>query len=205
VFDEFPWLREFYPEKIPAGGSGGGGGGGGGGAGAAIEGLPPARVDLSDADVEAGWALLEERRLAWDEAVDRREGEGDAFYTFIRGGKTPMDRGHGSYDCIVAQARGFLPKYFCREYGLGIMYSFSFRMYGEVAACTLAVEVCRRLQHFYEIYTESDRDPHIFTQGEFDSYTETIEWCDFLLGLDIMHPAWVRGSDVRKLVPINKP
>lgn len=202
MFDEYPWLREFYPEKILGFGIGAGGGigGGGGGAGAVPEG-----VELTDADVDAGWKLLEERRAAWDDDVDRREGEGDNFQTFIRGGKTAMEKGHGAYDCIIAQGRGFLPKYWLKEFGLGKMYSFSFRLYGEVAACTLAVEVCRRLQYYFDLWVNAEGDVYRYSQADLDSYEETVEWCDFLLGLEDGHPAWDRSREIRRLTPINKP
>ena len=193
LLQDHPWLRDFYPERARV--EGGHAGGGGAGPDAVIA----PKKDLTDEDIELGWRLLEERRAQWD--ADASRDEADHFRTCIRGGRAPMMRRHAAYDVIVAEARGGLAREWARQYGVGQIHSFSFARYGEAVACRMALEVCRRLEHYFRIYLEADNDAMVYSEAQQASYEESIDWIDWILGLLDGDAAFDRAVGIRKIVP----
>ena len=78
------------------------------------------------------------------------------FHTSLRGGIFGADHRYLASDAQVAQARPGLPRQWCREYKVSLTSSFSIAKYSELGASRLALEFCRKCQHFYDIWLASD-------------------------------------------------
>ena len=110
-----------------------------------------------------------------------------------------------AYDTVVAEARGGMPKAWAKLYKMGQINSFSIARYGEHADGRLALEVVRRMDHFYDKYLEEDEAIYQYSENELNSYDESEAWVNSML--ENMEPGrehvWDRGQEVMRLVPVN--
>ena len=67
----------------------------------------------------------------------------------------------------------------------------------------LALETCRRLEHYYHIWLMADDDPYVFTDADVNSYQEELPWVEWLLAQDREGFTWERAHKVKALVPCN--
>ena len=106
-------------------------------------------------------------------------------------------------DAQVAQARPGLPRQWCREYKVHLTSSLSIAKYSELGASRLALEFCRKCQHFYDIWLASDAVNFKFGADQLASYVEQPGVFEF------PHPAPVetlilgRLDKIRHMVPTN--
>ena len=85
----------------------------------------------------------------------------------------------------------------------GILHSFSIDRYGELGCSMLALETCRRLEHYYHIWLMADDDPYVFTDADVNSYKEELPWVEWLLAQDREGFTWERAHKVKALAPCN--
>lgn len=64
---------------------------------------------------------------------------------------------------------------------MGVIHSFSFRRFGDLAASIMALECCRRMEHHYQISLAQDEDLHHYSAVDLTSYVEDLAWVDFPL------------------------
>ena len=163
---------------------------------------PPAE-DVSDEAIWLAWAELDEKRREMDLRGDRAAASD--FPTKLLGGAwTRMHKGK-AYDAVIGIARGGLARRWCAKYKLNMEASFSIARYSEEKAHSLAMEWSRRMQFFFDLYTESGDSEHVYSQGELDGYEEDIPWIDFLLAEDVDSPTWERAQIIRAMVPSKHP
>ena len=142
MFAQFPWLAEFAQQ------------------GEASSSLGPEARDPQDpqplADKAAAedvmdrvWGELEEKRKEWE-----AEGpaQGDAFAVEVVDWAWTKGQAGRAYYCLEGRAAKGDATAWCRRYQLNAYTSFSVKLYGEEVATALAVEWCRRMQHFYDLY-----------------------------------------------------
>ena len=126
----------------------------------------------------------------------------EQFVISIRGGEYTFKKTGMAADCVVCSARGAVAKDFCRQWGLQVMYSFSFNKYSEEGAMKLVKEMTSRLQWWYEVYTDrlrgSDTEP---SDADFEGYPGDV---DFQQWLSTLHPGSAlakRGASLICLKP----
>ena len=124
-----------------------------------------------------------------------------SFYTRFLGGTWTKERKGVKSNSVGAFARAGA-KNFCGVYGFPKQRVFTFALYGRRECIELAREVCRRGEHFYSIWLLSDNVDYQFTEDDIDSYPESPAFLDFMVALDIEHPAFDAGIEVRRLNPI---
>ena len=83
--------------------------------------------------------------------------------------------------------------------------SFSHRDYTYLDASGMALERCRRMQHFYDIHKAQDDPAYVYSTDDLGSYAEELEWVSYLCDLDIESAAWSRSETIRTLVPNREP
>lgn len=165
--------------------------------------LPPAAVAANEVEVltteemDAVWAALAAKREAW--AAESVTAEG-AFQTKIRGGSwTGSNKGREA-DCIAAMAVSGAPIEWCKAYGLNQMASFSYNLYGERVASTLAEEWCRRMLYFYGVWQAQPNPKYKFTSSDVEGYEESEEWKAFFTALP-PGAARRRATGIRAVAP----
>ena len=153
---------------------------------------------LTDEAIDAVWSSLEAKRREWDlEGLE----VGDEFTTSILGGKWTKENKGQVYDAIKSQAKKGLASAWCRQYGLNVEASFSFRKFGEEAAKSMAIEWCRIHKHFFDIYTESDEAMHVYSAKELESCKDNLEFVNMVLAAGVESPIWNRAQGIRKIRP----
>ena len=70
---------------------------------------------------------------------------------------------------MIATCRPGVPAEFCRLFSLEVLHSFTIDRYGELGCSMLALETCRRLEHFYNIWLMAEDDPYVFTESSLNS------------------------------------
>ena len=65
----------------------------------------------------------------------------------------------------------------------------------------LALEWCRRSQHFYNLYRQSDRPDFRYSPQELTSYEESAEWVAFLASSGCVGAVRDRTVAIRSLQP----
>ena len=157
---------------------------------------------LDDAAIAEAWAALEKKRR--ERELQGAE-EGPDFSTKILGGKwTRMHKGR-AYDAIVGLAAKGGPHDWCRRYGLNVEASFSLQKYGEEAASTLALQWCKVMQFFYDLYQQADDPDHVYSDAELQSFEEDLDWVNFVLAAGVDSVVWPRASLIRNLRPSARP
>lgn len=188
-----PWLREFAHRPERPGGD-----------------LEP--LALQDAEGHAELLLddlpedalarvlqdLEDKRKEW--AVETI-GLGEDFTSILRGGAwTAVHKGL-AFDCCAATAKKGLPSQWCRKYGMNQIASYSFSVYGEVTASTLAAEWCRRMQFYYDLWIESGQD-YVYRPEDKAAYKPTDSWLRLKADLTLPAKARQRAEIIEDLFPV---
>ena len=84
------------------------------------------------------------------------------------------------------------------------MASFYYSKYGKVLAQMFASEWVRRANFFYKIWADAGfPDEFDYTEDHIESYVETAEWRDMMCEMGIHTPFFIRGMEVRHMVPTN--
>ena len=140
---KYPWLAEEFGPEGKASSS----------QGSQEEGqdatLPlPATADAEEV-LERAWADLSQKRLEWDV---QGPVQGDAFAVDIVDWAWSQGQAGRQYHCVEARASKGAATSWCRKYKFPPKVSFSVKLYTEQVAMALAVEWCRRLQFFYDLY-----------------------------------------------------
>ena len=157
----------------------------------------PACAD-EDLDFQQVWDDLAERRRLWSLEAPKVS---EDFVTHIRGGTWTAKHRGVTADCVVAQATGRLAMEWCRKYGLNRMASFSFAKYGESTANHMALQWCRRLQHYFDLWLQSDEAVFEYSSAALESYDPGQEWTSLLATLPSKGPARLRAEGIDSLCP----
>ena len=180
LMDEFPWLQALHPDRVPQHGRGHGGRGvarerargrGRGGRG---------RVVVIDVDPEP--RLERDPKLVRQDLRDiRNEWAWDDksvpdFYTFQRGGGWTESHAGKTSDHVSAFPKHRCAREWCVAYGWPTRPSFSRTLYTPEGANQLARELCRRAQHFYNLWYESDDPLFNYTAAQLASCANSWEF-----------------------------
>lgn len=193
MLEKFPWAKDFLPEDSRATG------------GRRAPARPPQhgnREEITDEMIQEAWdevmAKRRELHLAGgDETAD--------FSTKILGSRwTRINKGK-SCDAVIGIASGGAAREWCRLYGLNVEASFAIGKYGEGDATMMALEWCRRRQHFYDLYVEADRDDYAYSGEELQSCPEKLEWVHWLLARGTTSVCWSRALEVQSSMPSTRP
>ena len=196
---KYPWLQEYLPaSEGPT--SANAGSGPSSHDPEQSETSPGEEHDLDDEAIAGAWAALQQKRLQWD---TEGAAQGDDFRVWIRGGAWTAKHRGMAYDNVMASPKPGLPIQWAVRYKVGQSAAFSIPLYGEHSGHMMAMEWCRRLQHFYDIHAAQPNEEYEYSAAEYASYQEDLEWVTFLCGLDIASPTWERASAIRSLVPTN--
>jgi hypothetical protein len=139
---KFPWLAEFGPEGRASSSQGSQ-------AEAGDATLPLSAPADAEEVFERAWADLEQKRVEWEV---QGPVQGDAFTVDVVDWAWSQGQAGRQYHCIEARASKGEATSWCRKYGFPPKVSFSVKLYTEPVASAFAVEWCRRLQHFFDIY-----------------------------------------------------
>ena len=157
----------------------------------------------SDIDDESTWHDLVRHRVRLLDVPGY--GESANFCTFIRGGRWTRKNRGVVCDTVATRAKAGLPADWADTYQLGRMHTFSIRLYTERGASMLALEVARRMEHFFQLYLAADEPRHWYTDDELASYLPGLPWLDWYqatMDLDDQ-AAYNRGHWVHRLRPCN--
>ena len=69
----------------------------------------------------------------------------------------------------------------------------------------MAVEWCRRMQHFYNLYKEKDIPMLVYSEKELSLYEESLDFVNMVLEAGIESPVWARAQAIRNLAPSTFP
>ena len=142
LVDKFPWLAEFGQQGNASSSQSFQAEGG-------DATLPaPEPVDAEEV-LERAWADLAQKRLEWEV---QGPVQGDAFAVEVVDWAWSQGQAGRQYHCIEARASKGDATSWCRKYKFPPKVSFSVKLYTEPVASALAVEWCRRLQFFYDLY-----------------------------------------------------
>ena len=139
---QYPWLAEFGQQGEASSSLG-------------PEALDPQApqplADEADAEtvLEGVWGELEEKRKEW---AAEAPVQGDSFAVEVVDWAWTKGQAGRAYLCIEGRAAKGDATAWCRRYQLNAYTSFSAKLYGEEVARALAVEWCRRMQHFFDLY-----------------------------------------------------
>ena len=148
MLEKFPWLQEYLP--APEGPTSASAGSGPSSHDPEQSKTSPREGhDLDDEAIAEAWATLQQKRLQWD---TEGSAQGDDFKVWIRGGAWTAKHRGMAYDNVMASAKAGLPIQWAVKYKVGQSAAFSIPLYGEHNGHMMAIEWCRRLQHFYDIY-----------------------------------------------------
>ena len=151
---------------------------------------------------EDAWLSLEEARTCWRQEPPPLQAQ--HFVTCLRSGDwTAANRFVNESDRIIAQAMAGPPRTWCKRYGLNTMASFSFSRYTETGCHTLALEWCRRLQFFFDIWRQQDDPTYVYSDSDLQAYSETEEWKTFLASIRANPETNRRVEAIRCLLPTN--
>ena len=151
---------------------------------------------LDDAEVDAAFEALREKRLEWADLGGVADGD---FVTTILGGAwTACNRGV-AFDSVKAYARTKEIKAWCRRYGLQDSASYSFAAYGDELASVLSLAWCHRMQWYYNEWAAAGGGGHVFQAMDHELYKEE-ESFTRVAGLLAEHdPAARRAAQIRAL------
>lgn len=69
----------------------------------------------------------------------------------------------------------------------------------------MALEWCRRRQHFYDIWKEAGDNEHEYTDEEIASYPDNLGWVEWLIARGMQPVCWQRAHEVQASVPARAP
>jgi hypothetical protein len=186
-----PWLREelgLQGPKAPGIGQ--------------SSGPPEETEDAVNDAIEAAMKEVYNKRRLWElESLDRLED----FRTKVLGDESLVCDTKLEFASIAGVACGASAVAWCRTYGMIKQASFSHRDYTYLDASRMALEWCRRMQHYYDIFKSQDDPTYVYSTDDLESYVEEYEWVSYLCDLDIESAAWSRSEAIRTLVPNREP
>jgi hypothetical protein len=145
--------------------------------------------------------------MVWQELAEKRKelldssASGTDFVAVLRGGAwSATYKGVSSY-AMDAKAKVGEPSAFCKRYGLNKLASFSFGAHGEKGAASLAVEWCRRMQHFYNQWSSQPSASYAFTEADVAAYQPSDSWLEFKAGLPLQGPTRDRAVAIDSIAP----
>ena len=157
-----------------------------------------ASVSVSDEDIEEAWYELEEKRKQWElEGLDL----GEDFTTQILGGRWTRVHKGKAYDAIVGFACKGPATLWARQYGFNVLASFSNRKHGEARASAMAIEWCRVMQHWCDIYRHQDIPTYHYSDHDLQSLEECLDFVNMVLEAGVESPMWPRAQAIRHLRP----
>jgi hypothetical protein len=166
--------------------------------------LGPAAAELANdmsADdlVNTAWDQLTQKRQEW--AADSVP-HGDDFEIMLKGGGwwRAGQSTSKNFENIVAQAKAGNPVAFCKEYQLNKMASFSYFVYGENTAGTLASQWCCRMQHYYDIWLQRGKG-YAFSEADRTSYKANPEWDKLVASLPVDGKVRKRVDTIAQISP----
>ena len=157
------------------------------------------RAELPDDVLARVWQMLDAKRAAW---ATEASGHGEDFVTRIRGGKWTMQAKGVPYDSIVGQALAGLPTSWCREYQLNVVASFSYAKFGDQAASALAVEWCRRMQHFFNIWVAQPDPKYKFSLADAEGLVADVAFEEAKASVASDKNLSARFDEVQNLFPV---
>ena len=145
----------------------------------------PAELDENAMDglVQEAWEALDLARNTWQDAHVAHQD----FLTRILGGKWTVTHKKVACDAIVGYSKGKEAQAWATHFGLDRINSFAYSRYDQHPASCMALEWCRRMQHFYDIYTGRDDPDFEYSAEELESYEESIEFIDLMRAIPDEH------------------
>ena len=137
----------------------------------------------------------------------RAEWEWDApeiihFYVFQRaGGWTEEHKGVTS-DVVQALPRGPIARPWCEGYGWPTRLGWGKSAHTVQGANEMAREMCRRAQHFFNIWLSSDDDDFEYTSEDLASYPANYEFVTWTRTVDPFSLTWKRIQEIQRTFPI---
>jgi hypothetical protein len=152
----------------------------------------------ADSVVDGVWASLSDVRALWSSETPVLP---DGFYTLITGGAWSVKHKGTAADRVQALARAGCHKDWCKQYSLNMMASWSFQLYGAAAANAMAVEWCRKLQYYFDIWMEQGSSNYQYTEADIKGYKPTTAWLDFETDVPLKGKLWDRVSAILAMRP----
>lgn len=153
-------------------------------------------TDLTEGEVESIFEVLEKRRREWAQVYSTKREDFDT--TLLGGGWTQAHRGV-EMDASLAFARGKQRKAWCKKRGLGQQASFSLALYGEPVAMAMAEYWADRMQYFYSLCRESNKDMYQPSASEVEAAPTPDHVRELCLGLPGTHPVWSRLAEIQAI------
>ena len=125
---------------------------------------------------------------------------GDDFTSVLRGGPWTQNVLGMATDRCTAQAKSGTPSRWCQMYGLNKIASFSFSVYGEVAAAMLSAEWCKRMQFYFDLWLNSPGE-HVYTPEDRQAYQPSDTWLRFKAALPSHGKTRQRAEAIEALFP----
>lgn len=191
LVEQFPWLVDYLDEGLASEEAK---------AASASAAVLPVVADELTADkvISDVWEALAAKRREW-EAQGLLQGE--EFVTFLKGGQWTARHKGKAFDTLVGQAkRGHVTRW-CNMHQLKKVVSFSLALYGEGPATAMALEWCRRMQHFYDLWVNSPGSAYSFSPSDMDAYQPGEAFTNMKAELPPSHPAWVRVQAIESMFP----
>jgi len=154
--------------------------------------------ELDDAAMAMVWQKLDDFRQQW--GMDGAS-HGADFVTAVKGGTWTQRHLGVAVERVTADARKGAPSQFCQTYGFNQGVSFTLSRYGDLNCSVLALEWCRRMQFWFDLWLEQGNTKYCFSAEELLSYEETPEWMAFCENAPSTGALADRISAIRGLFP----
>ena len=132
--------------------------------------------ELDDAAMALVWEKIEAFRQQW--GIDGTN-HGADFVTAVKGGAWTQRHLGIAVERVTADARKGAPSLFCQTYGFNQGMSFTLKRYGDLNCSALALEWCRRMQFWFDLWLEQGDTKYRFSAEELLSYEEAPGWRAF--------------------------
>ena len=203
----FPWLARFQhidtdtaPKRRRGGGHGGHGGHGG--EPITIKKEEPIVIDSDEEPHMTREEILErlaEERV--DDAVDMADVKDFGFRT--NGGLWTMENLHKVADGTQGFCRNKLANSWASHFKMPKEPAFGFGPFGRHGAHIMAVQWCKKTQHFFNLFWNSEEDEYVYSEQDLGSFVEDEEWINWACSLDPASHAFDRMVWLRHLRPTN--
>eukprot|EP00971_Amphidinium_carterae_P090778 1796872-Amphidinium_carterae.1 len=104
-------------------------------------------------------------------------------------------------DAVAAYAHTDLAKEWCTSYGLNKMASYSIQKYTSEVATTMALQWCRKRQHYLNIWCAQNESKYTYTKADHDAYLPEQPWQTFMESLEQGTDAYKRALDIQLMAP----
>ena len=158
-------------------------------------------VAVDDVIAKAVQEVAEKRRKWELEGLDTLED----FRTKLLGDGQKVRANKLDFAAVVGVACGRAATDWCRHYGLGLQTSFSHVQYTQKDCSRMALEWCKRMQHFFGIYKQQEDADYVYSLDDLASYTCDEDWVSYISELDPASPAAARSAGIGQLTPNRYP